>query len=55
MYDLIICVLIGICILMLCFIIFSLGRLFELAIEIRELNEKIEELNFEKRMGENDG
>ena len=31
----------------LCFIIFSLGRLFELAIVVRECDEKIEELNSE--------
>ena len=55
MINFIICGLVGICILMLCFIIFCLGRIFELAIKIYELDEKIEELNFEKRMGENDG
>ena len=47
MFNFIICFLVGICILMLCFIIFSLGRIFELAIVVRECDEKIEELNSE--------
>lgn len=47
MFKFIICFLVGICILMLCFIIFTLGRIFETTAEIRELEEKIEILNSE--------
>lgn len=55
--EMIILALICIVILMLCFLIFSLGRIFENTIIIRELDEKIELLNCEtsliiKRMGE---
>ena len=57
MIELLICALVIICILMLCFIVFMLGRIFENAIIIRELDEKIELHNYEtaliiKRMGE---
>ena len=39
--------LLGLIILMLCFIIFTAGRLFENILIIRELDEKIETLNSE--------
>ena len=47
MFEFLICVLVGICILMLCSVIFMLGRIFENTIIIRELEEKIEILNSE--------
>ena len=47
MIELLICALVIICILMLCFIIFMLGRVFENTIIIRELEEKIEMFNSE--------
>ena len=47
MFEFLICVLVGICVLMLCFVIFLLGRIFENTIIIRELEEKIEILNSE--------
>ena len=42
-------ILIGILILMVCFIIFTIGRAFENIIIIRELDEKIEQLTDEIR------
>ena len=47
MIELLICALVMICVLMLCFIIFMLGRVFENTIIIRELEEKIEMFNSE--------
>ena len=47
MIELLICALVIICILMLCFVIFMLGRVFENTIIIRELEEKIEEHKIE--------
>ena len=47
MIELLICALVIICILMLCFVIFMLGRIFENAVIIRELEEKIEEHKIE--------
>lgn len=45
--EFIILALIGIVILMLCFVIFALGIIYENAIMIREIDDKIEELNAE--------
>ena len=42
--------LLAIIILLLCYIIFSLGRIFENTIMIRELDEKIDELKFKTEM-----
>ena len=59
--EFIILALIGIVILMLCFVIFALGIIYENAIMIREIDDKIEELNAEVnvllnvRVGEEDG
>ena len=39
--------LLGIIILMLCFVIFLLGRLYENNIEIQEANEKLEDISKE--------
>lgn len=47
MIELLICALVIICILMLCSVIFMLGRIFENAVIIRELEEKIEEHKIE--------
>ena len=47
MIELLICALVMICVLMLCFIIFVLGRVFENTIAIKEITEQIEELNSE--------
>ena len=47
MMETIILVLIGICVLMLCFVIFMLGRIFENAIMIREVEEQLDELSIE--------
>ena len=47
MFEFLICVLVGICVLMLCFVIFLSGRIFENTIIIREHGEKIEMLNSE--------
>ena len=43
----IILALIGICILILCFVIFILGRIFENAIITREIEDKLDELSEE--------
>ena len=34
----------------LCYIVFSLGRVYEIVLEIRELNERLEEETFELEM-----
>ena len=47
MIELLICALVIICILMLCFVIFMLGRIFENTIAIKEITEQIEGLNSE--------
>ena len=45
--EMIILALIGICILILCFVIFILGRIFENAIITREIEDKLDELSEE--------
>ena len=53
MFEFLICVLVGICVLMLCFVIFMLCRIFENTVMIRELEDKIDEANIKIEMIKN--